>query len=109
MTQVGWAYRKQRECGYRNDSCRCRVAAKRHALNAPPLVDLVRSLDGGLDEALHQRRRHLVSTARALGFHGRHDRRLQRGLMLLQIQRHLLVADTPHHWTHEEPPGKRTR
>jgi hypothetical protein len=77
--------------------------AQRLALDACAVFDGVEALDGRLDHPLHEHgRRGFVP---GLGHRG-HDADFERGLVLLEIERHLLVGDLAQQRTGEEPGGR---
>ena len=105
VTKVGRTKRKQREGGDCHHTRCGRVAANRRFLDAAAVVDVVDTLHRAFDQLAHQRRRHLVRASGALGLEGRDDRRLEGGLVLLEIERDLIVAHLAHQRTNQEPAG----
>ena len=77
------------------------VALHRLALDALALLDLVHALDRVFDQAADQLRR---PVAGPLGrFHRAEDRRIERRLVLFEIQRDLFVGDLARQRPREEP------
>ena len=77
-------------------------------VDPPAEPDGACALDGPLHEALKQLRGDDRGRLAPGLFHldRPEDRRLQRGLVLLQIERDLLVAEAPQKRSHQEDPGE---